>query len=47
MKKEDVLNTKPENLGSEACKTFDSDPDLKKEYEKKWDTEIECPTAKK
>lgn len=44
LKKEDLLNTKPENLESDACKIIISDPILKKEYEEKWDAEIECDT---
>jgi len=43
MKKEDLLNIKPEGLRSDACKIFESDPRLKKEYEKKWDTTVDCP----
>ena len=46
MNKENLLNIKPENLRSDECKIFESDPKLKKEYEKKWDTEVECPTTK-
>ena len=42
MKKEDLLNIKPESLKSDACKIFGSDPKLKKEYEKKWDTTVDC-----
>ncbi len=42
MTKEEILNTKPENLKPEACKIFGSDAALKQEYEKKWNTEIEC-----
>ncbi len=42
MKKEEILNTKPENLTSEACKAFSLDTGFKKEYEKKWGTEVEC-----
>lgn len=42
MKKEDLLNTKPESLTSDACTIFDSDPELKREYENKWDTIVEC-----
>lgn len=42
MRKEDMINTKPEDLTSDACITFDTDSEFKKEYEKKWDTQIEC-----
>ena len=42
MEKEELINIKPEDLTSEACTIFDSDPELKKEYEKKYDTEVEC-----
>lgn len=46
MTKENLLNTKPENLGQDACKIFGSDPKLKKEYEDKWNTDVDC-TGKK
>lgn len=42
MEKEKIMNTKPENLTGEECTIFDSDPIFKKEYEKKWDTEVDC-----
>lgn len=43
MRKEDIINIDPDRLTSQACKIFKSDPEFKKEYEKKWDAEIECP----
>lgn len=42
MSNENILNINPENLMQDACDLFDKDPELKKEYEKKWDTEVEC-----
>lgn len=42
MNKENILSTNPDKLTGEACETFDKDPIFKREYEKKWDTEIEC-----
>jgi len=42
MIKEDLLNIKPTSLGSEACDVFDSDHKLKREYEKKWNTTVDC-----
>ncbi len=42
MKKEEILNTKPDSLTSEACEVFDSNAGLKNEYEKKWKTQVEC-----
>lgn len=42
MNKEDILKSSPESLMSDACAIFDSYPEFKKEYEKKWNIEIEC-----
>lgn len=42
MEKEKILGTKPEELADDVCDIFNSDPEFKKQYEQKWDTEIEC-----